>query len=197
MPPPERGTCPSHSTATRYSSRPTVERGSVEASEAHDPVGGLDEPSHIGRSDPPPADRRQVGLGRLTGDGTSLSNVDRDVVLSRLGEQVADGWHADALQRVPHAGLEQFRRVTGENDADLMTDLERPVDREVEWDRGPGRIGSARRGQVQRPHGASVRPPLDPAARRRAANQSSFGAVTPTTKAQVTDLGLRMVAGAG
>ena len=78
----------------------------VEASDADEPVGGLDEPRNIRWCDPLPSDRRQVLVGRLTGDRTSLSNVDGQVVLLRLGEQVADGWHADALQAVAHAGLE-------------------------------------------------------------------------------------------
>jgi hypothetical protein len=77
-----------------------------EASDADEPVGGLDEPRDIGWRDPPSADRHQVFVGRLTGDRTSLSNVDGHVVLPCLGEQVADGRHADALHAVAHAGLE-------------------------------------------------------------------------------------------
>ena len=88
---------------------PSVGRArSLKASDADEAVGGLDEPSNIGWSDPLSADRRQVFVGRLTGDRTSLSNVDRQVVLLSLGEQVAHGWHADALQAVAHVGLEQF-----------------------------------------------------------------------------------------
>ena len=77
-----------------------------ETSDADEPVGGLDQPRDIGWRDPLSADRHQVFVGRLTGDRTSFSNVDGQVVLSCLGQQVADGWHADALQAVAHAGLE-------------------------------------------------------------------------------------------
>jgi hypothetical protein len=77
-----------------------------EASDADEPVSGLDEPSDIGRRDRLTADRHQVLVGRLTGDRTSSSNVDGQVVLSCLGQKVADGWHPDALQAVAHPGLE-------------------------------------------------------------------------------------------
>ena len=124
----------------------------VEASDADEPVGVLDEPSDIGWCDPLSADRRQVLVGRLTGDRTSLSNVDRQVVLLRLGEQVAHGWHADALQAFAHGGLEKFGGVSGKYDADVVTDFQRAVDGEVKWNRGPGRVGGASRGHVERPH---------------------------------------------
>jgi hypothetical protein len=75
----------------------------VEASDTDESVGCFDESSDIGGCDPLPADGRQVLVGRLTGDGTCLSDVDRHFVLTRLGKQVADRWHADAFQGVAHA----------------------------------------------------------------------------------------------
>jgi Glyoxalase-like domain len=123
-----------------------------EASDADEPVGGLDKPSDIGRCDPLPADRRQVFVGRLTGDRTRLSDVDGQVVLPRLGEQLASWWHTDADKAVAHARLEQFGCVAGEHDTDIVTDLQRPVDGEVNWNRGASRIGAAGRGHVQHPH---------------------------------------------
>ena len=95
-----------------------------EASDADQPVGSLDEPSDIGWCDPLPADRRQIFIGRLTGDRTALSNVDGQVVLQRLGEQVAHGWHADPLQAFAHAGLEQFGCVSGKYDTDVVTNFQ-------------------------------------------------------------------------
>lgn len=122
------------------------------ASDADEPVGGFDELSDIGWCDPLSADRHQVFVGRLTGDRASLSNVDGQVVLPRLGEQVADGWHTDALQAVAYDGLEQFGGVPGKYDTDVVTDFQRPVDGEVKWNRGACRVGAAGRGHVQRPH---------------------------------------------
>ena len=109
---------------------------SFETSEADEAVGGLNEPSNIRWCDPLPADRQQVLVGRLTGDRTPLSNVDRHVVLLRLGEQLAHGWHADTLQAVADSGLEQFGCVPGKYHADVVTDFQRPVDGEVKRDRG-------------------------------------------------------------
>lgn len=123
-----------------------------EVSDGDEPVGGLDEPSDIGWCDPLPADRGQVFVGRLTGDRTSLSNIDGQVVLPRFGEQVADRWHPDALQAVAHAVLEQFGCIACKYDADVVTDFQRAVDGEVKWNRGAGRVGAAGRGHVQRPH---------------------------------------------
>ena len=79
-----------------------TDSGSSDADEA---VGGLDEPSDIGWCDPLAADRHQVFVGRVTGNRTAPSNVDRHVVLLRLREQLAHGWHADTLQAVVDGGL--------------------------------------------------------------------------------------------
>jgi hypothetical protein len=100
----------------------SVELG-VRTSDADEAVGGLDEPSNIRWCHPLSADRRQVLVGRLTGDRTPLSNVDRHVVLLRLDEQLAHGRHADTLQAVTHGGLEQFGGVPGKYQADVVTDF--------------------------------------------------------------------------
>ena len=84
-------------------------------------------PRDIGWCDPLPTDCRQVVLGRPTGDRAPLSNVDRQIVLMRFREQLAHGWHADTLQGVAHGGLEQFGGVTGEYDADVGTNIQRPM----------------------------------------------------------------------
>jgi hypothetical protein len=57
----------------------------------------FDQPSDIGWSYPDAPEGRQVLIGRPTGDGTGLSDVDRHLVLPGFGEQVPDRRHAYAL----------------------------------------------------------------------------------------------------
>ena len=129
----------------------------IAASDTDEPVGRFDESSDIGWCDPLPADGRQVFVSRLTGDGACLSNVDGHFVLPRLREQVADRWYPDTFQVLADIGLEQFGRVASEYDADVVTDFQRPIDGEVQWNRGASRIGAAGRDHVDRLHESSVR----------------------------------------
>ena len=91
-------------------------------SDADKSVGGLDQPSDIGWSDPLPADRCQVVVGRLTGDRTPLSNVDRQVVLCALASSSRTGG-TPTPSRLSPAGLEQFGCVSGKYYTDVVTDL--------------------------------------------------------------------------
>jgi hypothetical protein len=57
-------------------------------------------PGELGRGQPPRVEPFEVCVGRPTGDGTTLSDVNRNVVLAKLCEELARGWDADALDAV-------------------------------------------------------------------------------------------------
>jgi hypothetical protein len=93
-------------------------------SEADDAIGVFDEPSDIRWSHPLAAEELQVVVGRPTGNRAPLSNVDRHLLLPRLREEVPPGWQANALHLLTDCRLDQFGRVSSENNSDRMTHLE-------------------------------------------------------------------------
>ena len=99
------------------------DRDSPVASQADEAICLFDEPSHIRWSHPLTAEAIQVVIGRPTGHRASLSDVDGDLVLPRLGEQVADRWHTKALQSLPDVRLGQLRCVSSKHESDGVTHL--------------------------------------------------------------------------
>ena len=47
----------------------------------------------------------QVIVGHPTGDPAALSDVNWDLVVAHFGEELLEGWHADALRTCPGARL--------------------------------------------------------------------------------------------
>lgn len=72
--------------------------GAARTSERDDPTCCLDEASDIWRRGPDAADRDKIIVGCPTGNSTTLSNMDRHVVFECFGDEVAERWHAEALQ---------------------------------------------------------------------------------------------------
>jgi hypothetical protein len=93
-------------------------------SDAYEAIRFLDETGDVRWAHPLAAEHREVLVGRPTGDGASLSDVDRYVVLPGFGEKVPDRWDANALEAFADLDLQEFGRVTGEHEADGVTDIE-------------------------------------------------------------------------
>jgi hypothetical protein len=122
-----------------------------------DDLAGLgDESGHVRRCDPLTPDSGQVVIGRPPGDGATLSDEDRHGVLLQLGEQLARRWHTYPLHRLTGAGVDQLRRIPGQQQGCGLTDFNRPVDREMNRDRGARRITSTAGREVQDVHDPSV-----------------------------------------
>jgi hypothetical protein len=103
-------------------------------SDADEAIHLLDETGDVRRGHPLGAQRRKVFVSRPPGDRASFSDVHGHVVLPSLGEQVAHGRHADTFESFADVELQQLRRVAGEHHADGVTNFQRAVDGEVEWD---------------------------------------------------------------
>ena len=94
------------------------------ASQADEAICLFDEPSDIRWSHPLTAEAIQVVVGRPTGHRASLSDVDGHVVLPGLGDQFAHWGHTNALQVITDVCLRQLRCVSGQHNADSVTDLQ-------------------------------------------------------------------------
>ena len=111
--------------------------------EAHDVVAVGEEPRHLGRGYPAPADLLEILVARPTGDGAALSDEDGDRMVAQLGEQVARRRDAHAFERPDRIADQQLGGVAAQDDRRLLADLDRPVGREVQRDRGPRGVGCA------------------------------------------------------
>jgi hypothetical protein len=120
--------------------------------EGQDAVVLLEQAGDVGRRDPSTAQPAQVGVGRPTGDGATLSDVDRDLVVAELREQLAERRDADTLDAVRRLLGEKLSRVAPEHDGHIVSDLEGSVRGDVKRNRGAGRIAGSRAAEVQRLH---------------------------------------------
>ena len=68
--------------------------------DAHDAVVLGDHPSELGRGEPARVQPLQICVGRPTGDGAALSDVDGNAVLDELLQQLPQRRNADALEPV-------------------------------------------------------------------------------------------------
>src|ERR1700737_757849 len=87
-----------------------------------------DEPSNGRWRHPLASDGHHVLFSHPTGDRATLSDVDGHLVLSGLGEEIAERRNAETFQLLPDVGLRQLGGVAGEDNADRVADLERAVD---------------------------------------------------------------------
>src|SRR5919199_3500623 len=124
-------------------------------------------PRRAGRPTSP--DPRQTLLRRPTGDRAALSDVDGDPVLLGFAEQLAQGGHAHPFSALGVLPDHQFRRVAREDHGHILADLEGAVGRDVQRDRGQGRVVRSLSDYVEQLHLAFL-----------------LGACTPTT---LLDLG--------
>lgn len=85
------------------------------SSDAYEPVRFLDETGDVRWAHPLATEHPEVLVSRPTGDGASLSDVDRYVVLPGFSEKVPDRRDANALEAFADIDLQELGRVTGED----------------------------------------------------------------------------------
>jgi hypothetical protein len=119
-----------HISDTRWrQSRPAA--GWARRSERQQLVGPGAELGRVGWGHPASVDLREVLVGRPTGDGASLSDVDRDGVIPQLRDQLAHGRHTDALHLLEVVAEQHLGRVAGEEHSGVVADFDRTVRREL------------------------------------------------------------------
>ena len=80
--------------------------------EADDPVSAGDECGHVRRSRPRPVQCGEVVVGRPTGNGTTLSNVNEHRSFHRFRDEVAQRWQPDPFDAIAHIGTHDLCRIT-------------------------------------------------------------------------------------
>ncbi len=127
-------------------------------SKSDDSIGVFDQAGHVRRGDPLAAHAGELILGRPPGDGAALSDVDRNGVFTGLAQEFPRWWHPDAFHPLDHVGKNELGGVAREDHPDLVADLDRAVDRQMQRDRSSSRVRRSTGSQVENPHDQSVCP---------------------------------------
>ena len=116
-----------------------------------------DHPSELGRSEPARVQPLQVCVGRPTGDGATLSDVDRNAVVDELLQQLLQRRNADTFDLPCVLARDELRPIACQRNRALLPFDDRAVGRNVERKRRSRRIASPCRYQIEDLHRASVR----------------------------------------
>jgi hypothetical protein len=107
---------------------------------------------HIWRSDPGTLQDSKVLIGRPTGDGATLSDVDGHSVVLELGEELARWRHAEALDPLGVVIQNHLGCVPRQHDGGLLSYLQGAISSEMKWDRCPRWVCGPRCGYIDDPH---------------------------------------------
>ena len=116
-----------------------------------------DHPGELGRSEPARVQPLQVCVGRPTGDGAALSDVDRNAVVDELLQQLLQRRNADTFDPPCVLARDELRPVACQRNRALLPFDDRAVGRNVERKRRSRRI--ARPGRYQRGPSSGERTP--------------------------------------
>ena len=103
-------------------------------SERDDSIGLFDQAGHVRRGDPLAAQAYELLLGRPTGDSATLSDVNRNLVFAGLAQQFPRWRYPDAFHFIEYLRQQELGGVTGQHQPDLVADLDRAVDCQVQRD---------------------------------------------------------------
>lgn len=106
--------------------------GGRTASEREDLIRLAAELGRLRRGGPAPTELREILVGRPTGDGASLSDVNRNGVVPELCNQLAHRWHADAVDLIEVVAQKHLGSVTRKDHRDVVAHFDRTVDGQVE-----------------------------------------------------------------
>jgi hypothetical protein len=113
----------------------------MERLDTHDAVVLRDHPSEFRWREPARVQPLQVFVGRPTGDGAALSDVDGNLVVEELLQELFRRRNADALDSPCLRARDELRRVAHQRDGALLPLTDGAVGRDVERKRRPGRVG--------------------------------------------------------
>jgi ankyrin repeat protein len=125
--------------------------------EADHPVVVGDQAREVGRRQPARLQPLQIRVGRPTGDGAALSDVDRDSVLDELLQELPQWRDPDARDLLRFVARDELRRIADERDCALLPFGDRSVRGEVRGDRRARRVGGACARDVEDLHAATLR----------------------------------------
>jgi hypothetical protein len=117
-----------------------------------DLVGSGADLDNFRRSYPFTVNNLQGLVGRPPGNRARLSDIDRDFVIPELGEEIPNRWDPDALHFLGVVPNHDLGRIAGQDDADVVTDLDRPVRSEMKRYRRRGSVVSTSSGYVHKLH---------------------------------------------